>query len=56
MKKKIRLVNEINNQVIEREYEERNIFHFITSQKHHSQIFRDKTKYTRKEKHKKKYV
>ena len=30
-------------------------FHYAVSQKHHSQIFRDKTKYTRKEKHKKRY-
>lgn len=56
MKKKIRLIDKINNNIIEKEYEERNLFHFITSQKHHSQVFRDRTKYTRKEKHKKDYI
>ena len=56
MKKKIRLIDKINDKIIEKEYTERNIFHFITSQKHHPQIFRDKTKYTRKEKYKKDYI
>lgn len=52
MKKKIRVIG-IDGKTLEKEYNTRNYEMYQESLKHKSQTFRDKTKYTRKEKHKK---
>lgn len=53
MKRKVKLLDKINNKVIESEINVRNILHFEVQKNTRAQIFKDKTKYTRKVKHKK---
>ena len=53
MKRKVKLVDKINNKVIEQEVTIRNTMHFEVQKNTRAQIFKDKTKYTRKVKHKK---
>lgn len=53
MKTKIKFNDKINNKVIETEVTTRNILHFEVQKNTRAQVFRDKTKYTRKIKHKK---
>jgi len=53
MKRKVKLFDKINNKVIESEINVRNILHFEVQKNTRAQIFKDKTKYTRKVKHKK---
>lgn len=55
MKRKITIKDNINDTEISSDYESRNIYHHIVSQKHHSQIFKNKKKYNRKVKHKAPY-
>ncbi len=55
MKKKIKLVNKINNKTIEKEINIPNKLHFEIQKNNRSVVFKDKTKYTRKKKHKKNY-
>ena len=52
MKKKIKVIG-IDGKTLEKEYNTRNYEMYQESLKHKSQTFRDKTKYTRKEKYKK---
>lgn len=53
MKIKVKLVDKINNKVMESEINIRNILHFEVQKNTRAQTFKDKTKYTRKVKHKK---
>ena len=53
MKRKVKLVDKISNKVIEQEVTIRNTMHFEVQKNTRAQIFKDKTKYTRKVKHKK---
>lgn len=53
MKRKVKLLDKINNKVIESEINVRNILHFEVQKNTRAHIFKDKTKYTRKIKHKK---
>ena len=55
MKKKIKLINKINNKVKEKEVNIQNKLHFEIQKNNKSIVFKDKTKYTRKTKHKKSY-
>ena len=57
MKGKIRIVDKTGSKekVIEKEFNIRNLFHYEVSQKHRAQVFKDKTKYNRKAKHKSSY-
>lgn len=54
MKRKIK-VKDFNGKVTENEVEVPNKFHFEVQRNTRMNIFRDKTKYTRKQKHKKKF-
>lgn len=53
MKRKIKLIDKINNKVIESEINVRNTLHFEVQKNTRAHVFKDKTKYTRKIKHKK---
>ena len=53
MKRKIKLVDKISNKILEQEVTVRNTMHFEVQKNTRAQIFKDKTKYTRKVKHKK---
>lgn len=55
MKKKIKLINKINNKTIEKEINIPNKLHFEIQKNNRYVVFKDKTKYTRKKKHKKNY-
>lgn len=52
MKKKIRVVDNINNKVLEKEVEIPNKMHLDAQIRFPSRVFKDKKKYTRKQKHK----
>jgi len=52
MKKKIKIT--LDNKTVEGEVEMRNLDHFNVQRTTRANIFRDKTKYTRKKKHKSK--
>jgi len=52
MKRKIKVVDNISNKVLEKEVEIPNSLHFEIQKKTKMGIFRDRTKYTRKRKHK----
>ena len=51
MKQKIRIVDNINHKVIESEKEIPNKMHFETQIRYRANVYRDRTKYTRKQKH-----
>lgn len=51
MKQKIRIVDNINHKVIESEKEIPNKMHLDAQIRYPARVFRDKTKYTRKTKH-----
>ena len=51
MKRKIRIVDNINHKVIESEQEIPNKMHLDAQIRYPARVFRDKTKYTRKKKH-----
>ncbi len=53
MKRKIKLIDKIHNKVIESEKTIRNTLHFEVQKNTRAQVFKDRTKYTRKIKHKK---
>lgn len=53
MRRKVKLIDKINSKVIESEINVRNTLHFEVQKSTRAQIFKDKTKYTRKVKHKK---
>ena len=53
MKQKIRIHDNIHGKVVEKEVVMRNTDHFAVQLKNRANIFKDKTKYTRKIKHKK---
>ena len=53
MKTKIKLNDKINGKVIETEVNTRNILHFEVQKNTRAQVFKDRTKYNRKLKHKK---
>jgi hypothetical protein len=52
MKKKIRVVDNINNKVLEKEVEIPNKMHLDAQIRFPSRVFKDRKKYTRKQKHK----
>lgn len=54
MKQKIKIIDNVskNKKTIESEYEIRNYDHLLAQIKYPHRVFRDKTKYSRKEKHK----
>lgn len=53
---KIRIIDKIKNNITELElHKRRNLEHFNIQLKNKSHVFRDKTKYNRKEKHKERY-
>ena len=54
MKQKIK-ITDFNGKVIEKEVEKPNKYHCEVQRNTRMNIFRDKTKYTRKQKHKKKF-
>ena len=54
MKQKIK-ITDFDGKVIEKDVERPNKFHFEVQRNTRMNIFRDKTKYTRKQKHKKKF-
>lgn len=51
MKQKIKFTDNINNKVVEKEIEIPNKMHLDAQIKYRANVFRDKTKYTRKQKH-----
>ena len=51
MKQKIKMTDNINNKVVEKEIEIPNKMHLDAQIKYRANVFRDKTKYTRKQKH-----
>ena len=51
MKQKIRIVDNINHKVIESEKEIPNKMHFEEQIRYRANVYRDRTKYTRKQKH-----
>lgn len=51
MKRKIKVVDKVNNKVVEGEVVVRNEDHFQAQLKYRARTYRDKTKYTRKQKH-----
>ena len=51
MKQKIRIVDNINHKVIESEKEIPNKMHFEAQIRYRANVYRDRTKYTRKQKH-----
>lgn len=51
MKRKIKVIDKVNNKVVEGEVVVRNEDHFQTQLKYRARTYRDKTKYTRKQKH-----
>lgn len=51
MKQKVKMVDNINNKVIEKEFEIPNKMHLDAQIKYRANVFRDKTKYSRKQKH-----
>lgn len=53
MNQKIVIHDNINNETIIREVKIRNLEHFEAQKRLRANIFKDKTKYTRKQKHKK---
>lgn len=53
MKRKIKIIDNVSNKVIEGEVELRNLDHFNVQLKTRAHIFKNKKKYTRKQKHKK---
>ena len=55
MKRKIKIIDKVSGKTIENEVEIRNLDHFEVQRKTRAHIFRDKTKYTRKRKHKNKF-
>lgn len=52
MKKKIRVVDNINNKILEKEVEIPNKMHLDAQIRFPSRVFKNKKKYTRKQKHK----
>lgn len=54
MKEKIRIIDP-NGKVLEKEFNVPNKFHFEAQKKFRSSVFRDRTKYNRKKKHRKKF-
>ena len=54
MKRKIKIIDNVSGKVIEGEKEVRNEMHFDVQRKTRAHVFRDRTKYTRKVKHKNK--
>lgn len=54
MKRKIKIIDNVSGKVIEEETEIRNLDHFEVQLKERAHVFRDRTKYTRKVKHKNK--
>ena len=55
MKRKIKIIDKVSGKTIEKETEIRNLDHFEIQKKTRAHIFRDRTKYTRKRKHKNKF-
>ena len=53
MKRKVKVVDNVTGKVLEGEVEIRNQDHFEIQKKTRMNIFRDRTKYNRKRKHKK---
>ncbi len=51
MKQKIRIVDNINHKIIESEKEIPNKMHFEAQIRYRANVYRDRTKYTRKQKH-----
>lgn len=51
MKKKIRIVDNISGKVIESEVKMRDLDHLAAQIKYPMRVYKDRTKYTRKEKH-----
>ena len=56
MKRKIRITDNISGKVIEREVTVRNYDHLLAQINNRHKVFKDKTKYTRKVKHKGKNI
>jgi hypothetical protein len=52
MKKKIKIVDKVSGKVEEHEIEIRNLDHFEVQRRTRAHIFRNRKKYTRKQKHK----
>ena len=55
MKRKIRIIDKINNTIIEHEYKTRDLVHLEVQKKYRATWTKDKTKYTRKLKYKPSY-
>lgn len=53
MKRKIKITDKQTGATTEGEVEVRNIMHFEVQQKNRAQVFKNRKKYNRKEKHKK---
>ena len=51
MRQKIKLIDKISNKIVEKEVEMPNKMHLEAQIKYKSVKYRDKTKYTRKQKH-----
>ena len=51
MKQKVKMIDNINKKVVEKEFEIPNKMHLDAQIKYRANVFRDKTKYTRKQKH-----
>ena len=51
MKQKVKMIDNINNKVIEKEFEIPNKAHLDAQIRYPARVCRDKTKYTRKQKH-----
>lgn len=52
MKQKVKVIDKVSGKTIEGQTELRRLDHFEIQRKNRMNIFRDKTKYTRKRKHK----
>lgn len=55
MKQKIRVLDYTTGKTTELEVSLRDYDHFLAQKRYKSAVFRDRTKYSRKEKHKQKY-
>ena len=51
MKQKVKIIDNINKKVVKKEFETPNKMHLDAQIKYRANVFRDKTKYTRKQKH-----
>jgi hypothetical protein len=51
MKRKVKMVDNVNNTIIQKEVEMPNKDHLAAQIKYPTRVYKDKTKYTRKQKH-----